>query len=102
MLPTTYYVQCDGDSNIVVSNCVKTDERALLITFATVSSRYNSAEPFSFFVRGVSNPASFKESGPFSNIKLVSRSGNEIAKFEDSRLTIKNSIKSSIANFSLR
>jgi len=100
-LPMQYYVQCDGGSQVAINSCIKSGDRELKVTFGRVSSGYRIDTPFDIFVRNVVNPVSFKPSSPFSQIKLVSRYGNEIAKFYDARMVIKTNARSEISDFNL-
>lgn len=87
-LPLSYYISCRGDYQVSVSSCVKSDDQKLIITFSSVSGNYQSWQEFNIYIDNVINPVSLKPSSPFSNVRLVSSSGFEIAKYEDSRFHV--------------
>lgn len=62
LLPSSYYVQCEGDSNVGTRSCVKAGTRELKITFANIDSAYDPATEFYLYVYNVYNPVSFKPS----------------------------------------
>ena len=96
-----YYVQCDSGSQVAINSCIKSGDRELKVTLGRISSGYRIDTPFDILVRNVVNPVSFRPSSPFSQIKLVSRFGNEIAKFYDARMVIQTNERSEISNFNL-
>ena len=92
LLPTSYYVQCNGDSSVGVSSCVKASSNQLKITFTGISSKYDPSTDFTIYIHNVYNPVSFKPSSPFTDMKLVSKFGNDMAKYFDNQMIVETDL----------
>ena len=101
-LPSSYYVQCNGDNNVGVSSCIKASSDELKITFTGISSNYDTSDDFHIEVHNVFNPVSFKPSSQFTDIRLVSKFGNEMAKYFDNKMIVETDLLSNISEFSLK
>ena len=101
LLPATSLMKCKGDSKVTIDSCVKVNSNQLKITFFNIVKNLNPWEVFSITVSNCVNPVSLKPSSPFTDIKLISKQGNNVAEYTDSGLVIKTSVLSSIYSLSL-
>ena len=101
LLPSTYYVECRGSRPVDVSSCLKGNSREIRITLAEVRDDYDPLDPFYVFVMNCQNPVSFKPSGLFTGVKLVSRYGNDVAKYYSDTLYVETSVKARIEDMRL-
>ena len=101
-LPMSYYINCRGDNQVSLSNCVKSADQEIAITFRSVSSNYQSWRPFNVYVDNVINPVSFKPTKPFSGIRLVSQYNFEIATYSDPRLVVTTNKLAKIKDFDFK
>ena len=92
LLPTSYYLTCEA-YDFDVSSCVKSANREVRITISDLSSSYDYTEPLYITISNVINPVSFKSTGSFKGIKLVSKYGNEIASYSNSQLFVTMDVK---------
>lgn len=61
-LPSTYYIQCEGDTHVGVSSCIKQGTSTVKITLTGITNLYDPATDFTIYIHNVYNPVSFKPS----------------------------------------
>lgn len=100
LLPTSYYLTCEA-YDFDVSSCVKSSSREVRITISDLSSSYDYTEPLYMYISNVINPVSFKSTGLFKDIKLVSKYGNEIASYSSNLLFVTMNVKADFSYVNL-